>query len=201
MMINLFIFILLAGVYSYIIKLERTACACAEHENREFIKQFTIFALFFIAIITFIPMNFIIMHFGTTVASILAFIKFVFYIIYIIYLFMLLNYTRYLINEKCKCSEDIRRELIMTGTIIEIVIILIILLTMILLPILFNSITIIVENIDGLEKEISVAITNPYKSLKNIPKNIKKSSSYIGKIGSETKKGLKSVFNRNKKSK
>jgi len=188
--LNLFVFLLLIAVYTYVLKLEDTACACARHPNRDFIKKFSIFALVFLLIITFVPMSFIIKTFGKMIAGLFAFVKFVFYIVCIVYFYMILDYTRYLINEKCKCSEDYRRGLIMAGSIIEIVILFLILLVIIILPILVNSISVIVQNMNTLEKDVSSAVTNPYQSIKNIPKNIKTASKMVNSIGKQSSKAF-----------
>jgi predicted PurR-regulated permease PerM len=139
-------------------------------------------------------MSWIIDTFGSIISGIFAFITFVFYIICVVYFFLTLEYTRFLVNEKCKCSEDIRRELIMAGSIIEITIILLIFMVIIILPIIFNSVTIIVQNIDTVEKEVSTAVRNPYASIRSIPKKLKKATKIVSDIGSQSKKGLKKIL-------
>jgi hypothetical protein len=196
--LNLFIFFLLLAVYSYIDKLEATGCECSKHANKDFIKSFSIFALVFLAIITFIPMSSIVSTFGNMIAGIFSFIKFVFYIVCIVYFFMTLDYTRYLVNEKCKCSEDYRRELIMAGSIVEIAILLLVLLVIIVLPIIFNSVTTIVQNMDGFEKEVSTALRNPYESFKAVPSKLKKVTNMVSKIGSQSSKALKKMTKSNR---
>jgi hypothetical protein len=195
--LNLFIFLLFIAVYTYIIKLESIACVCADHPNKEFIKTFSLFALVFLAVIIFIPMSFILETFGQTVAGLFAFVKFVFYIICIVYFYMTLDYVRYLINEKCKCSEDYRRGLIMAGSIIEIVILFLILLVIIILPVVFNSVSVIVRNMDGFEKEVSTAVRNPYESVKKIPSELKSMSKMVSDIGKQSSKGLKKMMKPN----
>lgn len=192
--LNLFIFFLLLATYTYILKLENLGCACAIHPNRDFIKNFSIFALVFLGIIVFIPMSFIIKTFGNIIAALFAFVKFVFYIICIVYFYMILEYTRYLVNEKCKCSEDYRRELIMAGSIIELTIILLVFVVIIILPVIFNSVTVVVKNVDTVEKEVATAVKSPYKSIRTIPSKLKKASSIVSKIGSQTKKGFKKII-------
>lgn len=195
--LNLFVFLLFIAVYTYIIKLESIACVCADHPNKEFIKTFSLFALVFLAVIIFIPMSFILETFGQTVAGLFAFVKFVFYIICIVYFYMTLDYVRYLINEKCKCSDDYRRGLIMAGSIVEIVILFLILLVVIILPVVFNSVSVIVRNMDGFEKEVSTAVRNPYESAKKIPTELKSMSKLVSDIGKQSSKGLKKMMKPN----
>lgn len=194
-LLNLFIFFLLLAVYTYIIKLENIGCECAKHPHRDFIKYFSLVALVFLGLITFVPMSWIIKTFGSVISSLFAFVTFVFYIVCIVYFFLTLEYTRYLVNEKCKCSQDIRRELVMAGSIIEITIILLILLVIIILPIIFNSVTIIVQNIGNVEQEVSTAVRNPYASIQTIPKKLKKATKIVSDIGSQSKKGFKKIMN------
>ena len=63
--INLFIFILLVSVYTYIEKLEKSGnCDCAfKYPHVGFIKSFSIFALVFVLFVMFVPP-------GTILASI-----------------------------------------------------------------------------------------------------------------------------------
>lgn len=192
--LNLFVFLLLIAVYSYIVKLEETACACARHPNRDFIKRFSIFALVFLLVITFVPISYIIQNFGNVTAGIFAFVKFVFYVVCIVYFYMILDYTRYLINEKCKCSDDYRRSFIMAGSIIEIVILFLILLVIIILPILVSSVAVVVQNMDSFEKEVSTAVRNPYDSLKTVPKKIKSASKMVSSFGKESSKAFNKMI-------
>jgi hypothetical protein len=189
-MINLLIFLLLLAVYTYLIKLENIGCRCSAHPNKEFIKQFSLVALIYLSIIIFIPMSYVIKYFGTVIAGLFAFLTFVFYIMCIVYFYLTIDYTRYLVNEKCKCSEDIRRELILAGSIIEFSMIFLILLVIIILPIIFNSVSIIVKNMGNVEEEISTVVRNPYKSMRNIPSKLKKATNIVSKIGSQSKKGF-----------
>ena len=89
---------------------------------------------------------------------------------------MIIDYTRYLVNEKCKCSEDVRREFVMAGSIVEISLLLLILLVVMLLPIIFNSMSFIMGNAKSYENELSTVMKNPYKSFKSIPSKIKNSN-------------------------
>lgn len=189
--VNLLIFFLLLAVYTYIVKLENIGCICSAHPNKDFIKQFSLIALIYLGIITFVPMSYIIKYLGTVIAGLYAFLTFVFYIMCIVYFYLTIEYTRYLVNEKCKCSQDIRRELIMAGSVIEFSMIFLILLVIIILPIIFNSVSIIVQNMGTVEQEISTAVRNPYKSMKSIPSKLKKASKIVSKIGTQSKNGFK----------
>jgi hypothetical protein len=191
--VNLLIFVLLLAVYTYILKLENIGCVCANHPNKNFIKQFSLIALVYLGLITFVPMPTIIDSFGPTVAAIFAFVTFIFYIVCIVYFYLTIDYTRFLVNEKCKCSVDIRRELIMAGSVIEFSLIFLILLVIIILPIIFNSISIIVQKMSNVEEEVSTAVRNPYASIKSIPSKLKTASKLVNNIGQQSKKGFKKM--------
>lgn len=188
--VNLLIFFLLLAVYTYIIKLENIGCYCANHPNKEFIKQFSLVALIYLGIVTFVPMSYIIKYFGNIIAGIFAFVTFVFYILCVVYFYLTIEYTRYLVNEKCKCSQDMRRELILAGSVVEFSIIFLILLVIIILPIIFNSVSVIVQNMGQVEEEVSTAVRNPYESIQRIPSKLKKATKIVSNIGSQSKKGL-----------
>lgn len=189
--LNLFIFVLLLVVYSYISNLETIGCVCSVHPNRDFIKTFSIVAFVVLIFIGFIPTSVVAETFGKPVAMLFVFIKLMFYIICIVYFYMIIDYTRFLVNEKCKCSDDIRRELIMAGSIIEIVLMFVSLLVIIILPIVVNSVVHITQNMDQFEKEINQDMKSPYKSLKRLPSELKRAA----KVPS---KGMMKAFKKSK---
>lgn len=194
LMISLFIFLLLIAVYSYIEKMEENGCACSEHPNRAFIKKFTAFVLLFLVFIIIVPTSLVSEQFGTTIAGIFTFVKLIFYVICIVYFFMIIDYTRFLVNEKCKCSEDIRREFIMAGSVVEISLFLLILMTVIVLPILFSSASSVFTNMHKYEKEFSSVVKNPYKSMKKIPSRLKQSKAVLSDFSSSVKKSFRRKY-------
>ena len=172
--LNLFVFFLLIAAYTYVIKLENIGCVCSVHPNRDFIKIFSIIAFVFLIFITFIPTSVVLQMFGEQIAILYTLLKMAFYIICIVYFFMIIDYTRFLVNEKCKCSEDIRRELIMAGSIIEVILMLLTLFVVIILPLTVNSVLFILENADTYEKSMSKDLKTPFKSLKGVSAKLKK---------------------------
>lgn len=191
--LNSFVFLILIAVYSYVMKMEDIGCACSDHPNKEFIKQFSVVALISLLVLIFLPPDFVADSFGSLMAGLFAVVKFIFYMICIVYFYMILDYTRYLVNEKCKCSEDIRRELIMAGSIVEIALMLMVLLVIMILPLLFNSVTYIIQNFDNVEKGLGNAVQTPYKSLKKLPSKFKKATSMTSKFASRSMKSMKGM--------
>ena len=129
--IQLIFVLLLIIIWSYIYKLENIGCACSEHSNKEFIKNFTIIALVYFFITAFIPMKTIAKNMGNVIVQLLAFGSFVFFLTFVVYIYYSFDYVRYLMNEKCKCSEDLRRDIIAIGTMISLFLFLILLFTII----------------------------------------------------------------------
>lgn len=163
--------ILLLTTYLYIEKLEKTGCECSEHPNRQFIKTFSLFGFFYYTFTAFIHPA--VINFGNTFKALLGAIDLVFYIVLGLYFYYTIGYIRYLINEKCKCSEDMRRELIMGGSIIELILIVIIFIGSMVLPVTATCLSSVIDNADKTSNEIKKAMTNPYDSVVKSPKKIK----------------------------
>lgn len=204
---NILIFILLILIYTYILKLEGIGCKCSEHPNRDFIKSYTIIAIAFLLLTSFVSMQDVNDNFGETIAILLSVVTLVFYIIFIIYIYMTFEYVRFLINEKCRCSEDLRREIIMIGTMIELILFFIVLLTGILIPILTEVIISILSKSKDFKNDLQENIYNPLGSIKKVPgkltksaKNVslflKKSSADLKKLSKSTKSSSKSSSKR-----
>ena len=184
--IQLIFVLLLIIIWSYIYKLENIGCACSEHSNKEFIKNFTIIALVYFFITAFIPMKTIAKNMGNVIVQLLAFGSFVFFLTFVVYIYYSFDYVRYLMNEKCKCSEDLRRDIIAIGTMISLFLFLILLFTIIIIPILISTITNLFVKIQDFESEVEEVIKNPVKSLKNSPGRLFKSTKDIGSFVKRT---------------
>lgn len=179
--LNFFVLIFFVIIYSYMYHLEKIGCECATHPYQDIIKIFTIYAFVFVILITLVPTTVITKNFGNTAAILYVTVKLLFYISCIIYFYMILEYTRFLVNEKCKCSNDIRREIITAGAILEIIIMLFALLIVIIIPIVFGSLVYISRNYQKLEKELSSSMTSPLRAASKIPSKISSESKVINK--------------------
>jgi hypothetical protein len=195
-MINLFIFILLACVYTYIQKLETDGCECAltEFYPATFIKSFSIFALVFLIFIMLIPPGTILSkYFGKEITGLYLLVIFIFYIVFAVWVFITMTYTRKLITEKCKCSEDLRRELVYAGTTIEMILIVLLLLTTIIFPLILSGLSIFFQNAKGVAEKVEMNLKNPVKGIKSVPKDLGKMASQVKGMVDTTTKGLKSL--------
>ena len=194
--INLFIFILLLSVYTYIEKLEKVGnCECAyDYPHIAFIKSFSIFALIFIVFVMFVPPGTLLADiFGKEITSIYLFVIFVFYIVFAVYLYMTMSYTRMLITKKCECSEDIRRELIFAGSTIEMILIVLMILTLFVFPFILSGLTIFFKNIKSASKQIESNLKDPVKAVKSIPSQLTKATGQVKTIVKKTTTGVKSL--------
>ena len=200
---------LLVFVYTYLNNLEMKGCECALSPNSNFIKGFTIFAIFYLLFTMFIPDNMIKENFGVSIVILKGFIDLIFFIVFVYYLYIVFQYTRYLVNEKCKCSADIRREIIMIGSLIEFALIFILFLFHFIIAVGMSVVFAVIRELNDSSDNIRGVVRDPIGSLSKIPSTIKKDigeiSSYVsktkkelGKIGS---KGLKGVKTSSKKSK
>ena len=172
--------ILLITTYLYIEKLEQTGCECSEHPNRQFIKSFSLLGAVFYLITVFVnPAN---LEFGNAFKAIYGVIELVFFIMLGVFFYYTIDYIRYLINEKCKCSEDMRRELIMGGSIIELILIVTVFIGSMLIPVTGTCMTSVIDNASKTSTDIKKTVSNPYTSLLETPKKLTKSASQFKNV-------------------
>jgi len=164
--------ILLLIILSYIYKLENMGCECSEHPNKDFIKNFTIIALAYFLITAFISLNSVAKSMGYVVVQLLSIATFIFFLMFVVYIYYAFDYVRYLTNEKCKCSEDLSRDIISVGTMISLFLFLTSLFTIIIVPILLNTLSNLLNKIEDFEEEVEDTISNPMRSLRKTPDRI-----------------------------
>jgi len=184
--IQIIFVLLLLIIWSYIYKLENVGCACSDHSNKEFIKTFTMIALAYFAITAFIDVKGIAKSMGIGIVQLLAFGSFIFFLTFVVYIYYAFDYVRYLMNEKCKCSEDLRRDIIAIGTMISLFLFMVLLFTIIIIPILISTLTNLFVKIQVFESEVEEVIKNPVKSLRNSPGRILNSTKDIGSFVKST---------------
>ena len=173
------IFLLLLA-YTYIDKLEKIGCTCAESNNKKFIKNFALFASVYLFVTMFIPPGSIVHLFGVTGAIIYRAIDLIFFVMSFVFFVLALMYTRNLINEKCKCSEDVRREVFYIYSIVEICLLSLGVVFGVLLSLMSGAFA-LVNDIEKSGSRITETVRNPIKSLGKVPKNIKKVTSSLKK--------------------
>ena len=75
--------VLLFFVYTYLTNLEAKGCECSSSPNANFIKSFTLFAIFYLVITKFIPDSMIKDNFGGTFLIFKGFIDLIFFVVFI----------------------------------------------------------------------------------------------------------------------
>uniref|UniRef100_A0A6C0CTJ6 Uncharacterized protein n=1 Tax=viral metagenome TaxID=1070528 RepID=A0A6C0CTJ6_9ZZZZ len=169
--------VLMVTTYMYILKLERIACQCAEHPYRNFIKNYILFAIGFLVVTTFVPPAMADKLFGANLAVVYKLIQVLYGFATVIFFIYALIYVRYLVKEKCKCSEDIRREVLYYWSIAEIVIIGVVLVLPWISKIVLGSLGVMMTATkDLLSKESVVreAAVNPFKAARKLPSSLNK---------------------------
>jgi hypothetical protein len=184
--IHLIFVLLLVIIGSYIYKLENVGCACSDHSNKEFIKTFTFIALAYFAITAFVDVKGVAKSLGTGIVQLLAVGTFIFFLTFVVYIYYAFDYVRYLMNEKCKCSEDLRRDIIAIGTMISLFLFMVLLFTIIIIPILISTLTNLFVKIQVFESEVEEVIKNPVKSIRNSPGRILNTTNDIGSFVKKT---------------
>tara|TARA_Y100000389_G_scaffold203734_1_gene253224 strand:- start:444 stop:1073 length:630 start_codon:yes stop_codon:yes gene_type:complete len=192
LIIQMIFVILLVIIYAYLHKLENIGCECSEHPNKDFIKNFTIIALVYFFITAFISLKSIAKNMGGVVVQLLAIATFVFFLLFVVYIYYAFDYVRYLTNEKCKCSEDMSRDVIAVGTMISLFLFLTLLFTIIIIPILIITLSNLLDKIEDFESEVEQTIRNPMRTFKSTPDRIARSAK---EIGSFVKKSAKKITN------
>lgn len=182
--------ILLITTYVYIDKLEKIGCSCSVHPYRNFIKNYCLFAVVYIFATMFIPPKALVSAIGPIGVAIYFIVKVLFTLTTLIFFVLAFIYTRYLMQEKCKCSEDVRREILYVWSIIQMVI----LGTAIVIPfLLFNAgvaIALVMSTANDMNDKadaIADMTINPLKNIANVPKNIKESVKAFKKLTSARK--------------
>lgn len=176
---------LLVLIYTYVDKLEKIGCDCSTHPYRKYIKGFSIFAIIYVVFMFIIPPSLAIRTFGKDVAFLYAIAHVIFAILAIVFFVYSLLYTRYLMKEKCKCSEDSRREILYLWSLIEVILFALIFIIQILL--LLAAVTIgvatgMIDIIKGNSELVHEAVYNPLRSVQRIPKAVRDLPSSLKKI-------------------
>jgi hypothetical protein len=182
--------ILLIIILSYIYKLENMGCECSEHPNKEFIKNFTIVALAYFVITSIISLKSVAESMGFVVVQLLSIATFVFFLMFVVYIYYAFDYVRYLTNEKCKCSEDISRDIISVGTMISLFLFLTLLFTIIIVPILLSTLSDLLNRLEVFEGEIEDTVSNPMRTIQRTPDRILTSVKDMGKFVKKSAKKL-----------
>jgi MFS family permease len=118
---NIVLIALFLTTYVYVDKLEKTGCECSVHPYRNFVKYFPLYAVAYIIVFMFLPFNLFESVFGPAGTIIQGLLATLFGIAAIVFFVLAFIYSRWLMTEKCKCSEDVRREVLYYWSMLTIV--------------------------------------------------------------------------------
>jgi hypothetical protein len=187
--------ILLIVILSYIYSLEEKGCKCALPPNINFIRGFTIFSIVYLLFTGIVSDQMIHDNFGSNIVLINKFIDLIFALVFIYYLYEVFRYTRALVNEKCKCSIDSRREIIMIGSIIEIVLIFILFILQFIITVVLSTMFTVVKTVEEGSSDLKGVIRDPIGSISKIPGKIKSDIGLIKNYVSKTSRELGKIRN------
>jgi len=190
MLYSVITIVLLIVIYSYLISLENKGCKCAIPTNMNFIKGFTIFAIVYLIFTGLVSDETIYEYFGGTIVLVNKVVDLIFALVFVYYLYEVFRYTRSLVREKCKCSEDMRREIIMIGSIIEFILIFILFILNIILVTVFSVIFNVVKGIQDNVYDLKGVIRDPINSISKIPSRIKDDVGMINEFVKKTSKQI-----------
>lgn len=184
--VNMIFVIVMLVIYTYIDKLEKIDCPCAEHPMRSFIKNYIVFAIIFLLVATFLPPSAINNVLGPVYAMVHAVVYLVFQIATFVFFVYVMQYARFLMVNKCKCSEDFRREAMFVYSIIMVLIYAVFVGIPLLTSLVVGGAALAMgtgkealKNIRATSKDITEA---PLKKLASVPKSLGKSFKKLGKL-------------------
>lgn len=167
---------LLVLTYNYIDKLEKIGCDCSRHPYRNFIKGYTVFAVIYIIFMFLLPVTWAIKNLGSQFGNIYMIANVIFVLVTVVFFVYSLIYTRYLMKEKCKCSEDLRREILYIWSLIEVILfafIFIVQILVLLAAVSVGAATGMIDIVKGNSAMVHEAVLSPVKSVQRIPKAVK----------------------------
>lgn len=172
---NLVLISLFLMTYTYVDKLEKMGCACAVHPYSKFVKNFPLYAVAYIVIFLFLSPTMVFSAFGTVGKFVMDALVFLFGLVSIVFFVLAFIYTRYLMREKCKCSEDVRRDILYVWSLLEIVLIAALVVIMLLSTTILGNMGANVSSALGKTSEIGHgAVHKPLQSASKLPKSLRK---------------------------
>jgi MFS family permease len=193
--------VLMGLTYTYIDKLERIKCVCAEHPYKNFIKKYIIFAICFLLVTAFLPPSAVVGLVGPLYGLIYLVIKWIYVIATVVFFVYALRYVQYLTREKCKCSEDIRRDVLYWWSITQLVIFAILIVLPFILMVATGAFALAVKSgkgvVSNLDKTVMMTAVNPVKGAKKATGAFADDVSSASKSLKKTMKSLETKMGKN----
>lgn len=172
-------FVLLVVTYTYIRKLESVDCACAEHPHKDYIKKYLMFAIGWLLVTSVLSPAKAVSLFGPVFGIIYKFLHWVYVIATVVFFIYSIKYVNYLMREKCKCSEDVRRSVLYWWSILMIVIYVSLVLIPLLVVFVSGGVALAISSGKGGLRTLDTVATesamNPLKSARKVPKALRQS--------------------------
>lgn len=172
-------FVLLVLTYTYIRKLETVDCACAEHPLKNYIKNYLMFAIVWLLVTSILSPRKAVSLFGPVFGIIYTVLHWVYVIATVVFFVYAIQYVNYLMREKCKCSEDVRRSVLYWWSVVMILIYVALVLIPLLAVVAKGGVGLVFSSaksgLKGLEAVTAEASVNPLKSARKVPKSLQKS--------------------------
>lgn len=154
--------------------MEKAGCECAVHPYQKFIKYFPVFAVVYLLLTMFTPLF---MSKSPSMAPVLFILNTLYTLGVFIFFVIAIKYINYLVSEKCKCSEDVRREVVYYWSIVHVTIIALGLLFILLnaiLGALFMARVPSFKHVAEARDVVAEGVRSPLKSVRSIPKRFKR---------------------------
>lgn len=176
--------ILLVVSYTYIDKLEKIDCKCAEHPYRRFIKNYIIFAIVFLLVLMVLPASKAAKIFGAAGSAVYLIATLLFTVASIVFFVYALMYVRYLMKAKCMCSEDMRRTTLYAWSIAELVILGIMVVIPLIAIVAATTIGMVRSGASELSRVSPVvieAVSNPLRTARRVPATLRRELKALSK--------------------
>ena len=174
-LMGLFGVIVLAMTYTYIDKMERLGCACSEYKYRRFIKIWSVIALGGVLVLMFAPVK-LVHQLSAPLGPAYSILAALFYAVHLVYVVMTLMYIDHLMKEKCKCSEDVRRELLYFWFWVRALLMFSSVLVTVIVPLSLTSIALLDKEGSNIMRS-TINPANSIRDIRKIPKSLKKFTS------------------------
>jgi|APGre2960657373_1045057.scaffolds.fasta_scaffold07202_4 flagellar biogenesis protein FliO len=182
---SLAVIILMVVTYTYIQKLERIACQCSIHPYRNYIKNYILFAIVFLLFTMFVTPATAAKMFGSSFALVMSVVEVLFVIGTFVFFVYAIMYVNYLMKEKCKCSEDMRREVLYVWSILHMTLISITFLLPWVIGLTMSSLGLLLSASKDFAAKGPAAVRQtmvaPFKSVRGLPASLKKTGKMFRK--------------------
>jgi energy-coupling factor transporter ATP-binding protein EcfA2 len=128
--------------------------------------------------------------FGSSGSFMYMLLRAAFFVLFFVFFVLVIVYVRGLIQTKCECSEDVRREVMYIYAILEVVMLSLSVVFVLLESIVQGAFAIgmnTVKEMSNDSRELNSTVSNPLKSLTKVPKNLGKLSKSLNKTLSKSK--------------